>query len=192
MGLLLAHQGRFAKLTKDGLFPVKWFFRSVELGCYILPIIFFNLLCCLAIVGALLVHVVPVIGAPEFTQLRSALAVEEPAVSDELFAKARLHGSVRVIVQLRSAAVDDDGREKSIEIARRALLDELAPVAHRVVRNFTAPPAIVLEASLEALQILRKSSHVLRVDEDGLAAPSMGFGESIGPIDSGKKLARSV
>jgi hypothetical protein len=78
---------------------------------------------------------------------------------------------MRVIVQLRIAVGGDVAWEKSIATARRALLDDLAPVAHRVVKSFTATPLVVLEAPLDALQILRKSPRVLRVDEDEFAAP---------------------
>jgi hypothetical protein len=98
-------------------------------------------------------------------------AVQKNLVSDEIVAKARLHGSVRIIVQLRIAAGSDDSREQRIDIARQGLLDELAAVAHQVVRNFTAVPMIALEASYDALQVLNRSSRVLRVDDDGLAAP---------------------
>lgn len=121
-----------------------------------------------------------------------ASGAPESFVGDDLFAKARLHGSVRVIVQFRIAPGRDDAREKSIEIARRALLDELAPVAHRVVRSFTAMPAVVLEASLDALQILKKSSRVLRVDEDELVAPLIDAADRLGPIHGVKKRGRSI
>ncbi len=97
--------------------------------------------------------------------------VQKNLVSDELVAKARLHGSVRIIVQLRIAAGSDDSREQRIEAAQQALLGELAAVAHRVVRSFTAVPMIALEASYDALLVLNRSSHVLRVDDDGLASP---------------------
>jgi hypothetical protein len=98
-------------------------------------------------------------------------AVQKNLVSDELVAKARLHGSVRIIVQLRIAAGSDDSREQRIDAARQGLLNELAGVTHQVVRSFTAVPMIALEASYDALQVLNRSSHVLRVDDDGLAAP---------------------
>jgi hypothetical protein len=92
-------------------------------------------------------------------------------ISDEIVAKARLDGSVRVIVQLSIAAGSDDGREQRIIAAQQALLRELADVAHRVVRRFTAAPMLALEASYDALQSLNRSAQVLYVDGDGLAAP---------------------
>ncbi len=102
----------------------------------------------------------------------AAGGVQENIVSDEILAKARRNGSVRVIVQLRIAAGSDDTREQRIDAAQQGLLRELAAVAHRVVRSFTAVPMIALEASSDALHVLNRSSHVLRVDDDGLAAPT--------------------
>jgi hypothetical protein len=93
------------------------------------------------------------------------------SISNEIVTKARLHGSVRVIVQLRIAAGSDDSREQRIIATQQALLGELAGVAHRVVRSFTAAPVLALEASDDALQVLNRSVHVLQVDGDGLAAP---------------------
>jgi hypothetical protein len=92
-------------------------------------------------------------------------------INDEIVAKARLDGSVRVIVELRIAAGSDDGREQRIIAAQQALLGELADVAHRVVRSFTAAPMLALEVSYDALQVLIRSAQVLYVDGDGLAAP---------------------
>jgi len=92
-------------------------------------------------------------------------------ISDDIVAKARLHGSVRVIVQLRIAAGSDDSREQRIIAAQQALLGELADVAHRVVRSFTVAPMLVLEVSYGALQVHHRSAQVLSVDDDGLAAP---------------------
>ena len=103
----------------------------------------------------------------------AAAAERMNSISDEIAAKARLHGSVRVIVQLRIAAGSDDSREQRILGAQQALLGELAGVAHRVVRSFTAAPLITLEASSDALQVLNRSVHVLQVVGDGPAAPMM-------------------
>jgi hypothetical protein len=92
-------------------------------------------------------------------------------VSEDIFAKARLNGSVRVIVQLRIPVGPDETREQRIHAAQQGLLKELVATAHRVVRSFTSFPAIALEASHDALQVLNLSFHVLRVDEDELAGP---------------------
>jgi hypothetical protein len=133
-------------------------------------------------VGTIFIYMASLLAAQEFAQPRATLAAASPVVSDSLLAKAHQQGSVRVIVQLRGAAVGQPGWEKSVESARQGLLAELTGVAHQVVRHFSAPPSIILEASLAALQILGKSSHVLRVDEDGLAAPMLDSGAPISPI----------
>ena len=93
------------------------------------------------------------------------------SISDEIVTQARRYGSVRVIVQLRIAAGNDDSRERRIIAAQQSLLGELAGVAHRVVRSFTAAPTLVLEASGDALQVLYRSVHVLQIAGNGLAAP---------------------
>ena len=48
---------------------------------------------------------------------------------------------------------------------------ELARVPHTVLRTYVVTPAVALEASHPALQILRDSPHVSRIDEDALAKP---------------------
>lgn len=68
-------------------------------------------------------------------------------LSDEIFAKTRLNGAVRVIVQVQIPAGPDETRDQRIDAARQGLLRELAPVAHRFVRSYTAISALALEAS---------------------------------------------
>ncbi len=92
-------------------------------------------------------------------------------VSEELFAKARRNGTVRVIVELQIPAGSNETREQRIREVQQRVLKELAGVTHALVRSFTAVPTLVLEASDAALQILARSNYVLRVNEDGLAAP---------------------
>jgi hypothetical protein len=103
--------------------------------------------------------------------LLAGSGVQMNSISEEVVAKARLHGSVRVIVQLRIADGTDDSREQRIIAAQQALLGELASVAHRVARSFTAVPMLALDVSYDALQVLARSAHVSLVDGDGLAAP---------------------
>ena len=98
-------------------------------------------------------------------------SAQKNPVSDYLLAKARLNGSIRVIVQLRIPVGPEQSLEKRIHAAQQGLLKELAPTAHRVVRSFTSIPAIALEASHDALAVLNLSVHVLRVDEDELSSP---------------------
>lgn len=90
---------------------------------------------------------------------------------EELLRRTRPNGSARVIVQLRIPAGPEETREQRIKAAQQALLAELARVPHRILRTYTITPAVALEASHEALQVLRDSRHVLRVEEDELAKP---------------------
>jgi hypothetical protein len=98
---------------------------------------------------------------------------------EELLRRTRPNGSVRVIVQLRMPPGPDETREQRIKSAQQALLAELAPVPHTVLRTYTATPAVALEASYQALQALRDSRHVLRVEEDAVAKPFNKSGEAI-------------
>jgi hypothetical protein len=98
-------------------------------------------------------------------------SVQEHSQIDELLRRTRPNGSVRVIVQLRVPPGPDEVREQRIRSAQQALLAELAPVPHKVLRTYTVTPAVALEASHQALQVLRASPHVLRVNEDELAKP---------------------
>ncbi len=100
---------------------------------------------------------------------------DEPAlIAPEIYQKAKALGSVRVIVELRLAPHREDSessRENAIRMAQKALLDELAQVNLRVIRNYSSIPAIVLAASVDALKIIAVSRHVTRVTEDGLSIP---------------------
>jgi hypothetical protein len=98
-------------------------------------------------------------------------AAKENGQIEELLRRTRTGGSVRVIVQLRIPSGPDETREQRVQSARQALLAELARVPHAVLRTYVVTPAVALEASHPALQILRDSPHVSRVDEDALAKP---------------------
>jgi hypothetical protein len=108
---------------------------------------------------------------PLFVFLMSAVSVGQDRVSEELFVKARRHGMVRVIVELLIPAGSAGSREQSIRDVQQRVLKQLAGVKHEVVRSFTAVPMLVVEASEPALHLLARSDYVLRVDEDGQAAP---------------------
>jgi hypothetical protein len=90
---------------------------------------------------------------------------------DELLRRTQPDGSVRVIVQLKIAPGPDGTLEQRIRSAQQALLAELAGAPHRVLREYAYTPALALEASHQALQVLQKSAHVLRVDEDEMLKP---------------------
>jgi hypothetical protein len=108
-------------------------------------------------------------------------------VSEDLFTKARLNGSVRVIVQLQISPGPEETREQRIHAAQEGLLKDLIFSDYQVVRRFTSIPAIALEASHDALLVLNRSIHVLRVDEDELAVPfnkSSLLGPFAGRVDA--------
>jgi hypothetical protein len=90
---------------------------------------------------------------------------------DELLRRTQPDGSVRVIVQLKIAPGPDGTLEQRIRSAQQALLAELASAPHRVLREYAYTPALALEASHQALQVLQKSAHVARVDEDAVLKP---------------------
>jgi hypothetical protein len=102
----------------------------------------------------------------------AAVAPERSSSVDEVLQKTPPDGWARVIVQLRIPEGPDATRVARIESAQRALLGELAGAPHKVLRSYSVTPALALEASRQALLILRNSPHVLRVDTDELAAPS--------------------
>lgn len=99
--------------------------------------------------------------------------IQKNLVSEDLYAKARVNGVVRIIVQLRIPPGPEESRGDRILAVQQKLLAGLPPQTYQVVRIYTAIPAIVLEASEEALKILDQSMHILQVDEDSRAAPSI-------------------
>lgn len=92
-----------------------------------------------------------------------------PGVSEELVAKARAQGVVRVIVTLRVAA---DAPAATVETVKQAVLDAIASTRHRVVYPLPSLPQLVLEASEDTLRALGASPHVLRIQEPGLSRPT--------------------
>ena len=101
----------------------------------------------------------------------AGLAPDNAKVIEELLRRTKFNGTVRVIVQLRISAGPDETREQRIQTTRQSLLADLAHTPHKVIRVYTAMPAVALEASHEALRVLNVSRHVSRVDEDELAKP---------------------
>jgi hypothetical protein len=83
--------------------------------------------------------------------------------------KARTQGTVLVIVTLR---VPSGAAPAAIEAVKQSLRGELAATRHRVVRELTGLPQIVLEASDDTLQVLDASAHVLRIDESTAEPPT--------------------
>jgi hypothetical protein len=101
----------------------------------------------------------------------------EERISTEVFAKAQRNGSVRIIVELKLLTNfdgSDDSRENAIRATQLALFSELVDVNYRIIRTYKATPAIVLQASSAALEIIAASPNVLRVVEDRLSFPKEG------------------
>jgi hypothetical protein len=121
----------------------------------------------------------------------AANRVRDNPVSEELFGKAQRNGTVRVIVELQIPAGSDETREQRIREIQQRVLKELAGVSHALVRSFTAIPTLVLEASGAALQILARSKYVLRIKEDGLAAPLNNSAYSLPELLEMTALSRS-
>ena len=95
----------------------------------------------------------------------------------ELIDKARVSGSVRVIVQL-AESVQPEGRlanirakrqqRRQIAAAQSGLLSELTGTNHRVLSRYQTIPFVALEATPSTLQALERSSKVVSVQEDGI------------------------
>lgn len=101
----------------------------------------------------------------------AALEPPRPIVAAELLARAAGEGSVRVIVELRVAAMPADARQRAIEMAQQAVLGEISHTPHRVLRVYQTVPLLALDVSADALRVLASSAHVAAVQEDTLAAP---------------------
>lgn len=102
----------------------------------------------------------------------AAVGKEESVVPQELFAKARAEGAVRVIVQMRFSRAAGESREQAIRSARDTLLGQLAGAPHKVLRSYDSIPSVVLEVAVDGLNVLRASSQVIQVSEDRLLRPS--------------------
>ena len=101
----------------------------------------------------------------------AALAPENAQAIEELLRRTKSSGTVRVIVGLRISPGSEETLERRIHAAQQALLAELAHTPHKILRLYASIPAAALEATHEALLVLRVSPHVLRVDEDAVAKP---------------------
>jgi hypothetical protein len=92
-----------------------------------------------------------------------------PGVSEELMAKARAQGVVRVIVTLR---VPPDAPAATVETVKRSVLDLIADTRHRIVNPLPNFPQLVLDASDDTLRALGASPQVLRIQEPRLSRPA--------------------
>jgi hypothetical protein len=95
--------------------------------------------------------------------MTSCLAASSVAkLSPELLDKARVQGSVLVIVTLRAPA---GSPAETLEAVKQAVLAEIASTRYRVIRALPTLPQLVLEASEDTLRVLAASPNVLRIDE---------------------------
>ncbi len=114
----------------------------------------------------------PTINAILIIALCATMSCSIPTVhSDErahrlapgLIEKARISGTIRVIVQLD---IDEHRSQQELDKAKDELLAQLKDTPHKVSRRLEFFPTIVLEVGLEALTILGASDLVRTVRED--------------------------
>lgn len=110
--------------------------------------------------------------------------IREPGNTDsfaELLAKAKTHGSVRVIVQLTLDAWKPEGEllnDQAVIAQREAIADLQARLLSRMasfgvsdIKQFTYVPQVAMKVSLAALQDLVANPDVTGIWEDVLLAP---------------------
>jgi hypothetical protein len=108
----------------------------------------------------------------------------DTVVPDEVHRKAVTTGSARVIVQLRLAPPAGDDAERrgpagdqraAIHRAQSAVLAELEATGYRLLRRYETIPFLALEVSPQALDVLKQSSLVVRIEEDRAEPPRTGI-----------------
>ena len=102
-----------------------------------------------------------------------------PIVGGGLRAKAQARGSVRVLVQLRTAGNSDgqavpftDG-DSAVAPARRSIERDLAGRRWSLEREFPSVPIVAMEVSRDALEALALSQGVAAIVEDRLEKPML-------------------
>jgi hypothetical protein len=102
-------------------------------------------------------------------------------VASVVWEKARTNGTVRVIVDLNVAGWVSKKLSKEAELAQRhkvadaqrLVLGELAGTRYKINRQFEMVPGLAMEVGPDALAVLERSPHVLKVSEDTKLSPSM-------------------
>ena len=103
-----------------------------------------------------------------------------PLTHDELIAKAKRQGKVRIIIRLKTPyAPEGDLKNKKAIIAQREsiqrlqnqLLKELAPYKVTSVKRYKFIPYISMEVNTKALERLFKNPDVVSIEEDQLVPP---------------------
>jgi hypothetical protein len=104
-----------------------------------------------------------------------------PKIPPALWQKAQEKGFVRVIVELNVPGWISKTLSKEDELVQRKMIadtqnevsSELAKTHHKVNRRFELVPALTLEVEPDALVILDRSPHVLKVYEDVGLSPTI-------------------
>ena len=108
-------------------------------------------------------------------------AAQQPKIPSDLWQKAQEKGVVRVIVELNVAGWVSKKLSKEDELVQRKMivdtqnrvLAELKRTRHKVNRRFEIVPALAMEVEPDALVILDRSPHVLKVYEDVGLSPTI-------------------
>jgi subtilisin len=117
---------------------------------------------------------------------QTAPGAAAPQVPQDVRDRAGRGGLVRVIAELRLGASDvPEGELRTSaavfaqrqRIAARAaqLLSRLSPGSHRTIRRFVTVPFIVLEVTPGALDELARDADVVRVMDDAILFPVLGY-----------------
>jgi hypothetical protein len=119
-------------------------------------------------------------GLPGASGVRPAIAQTDPPQVDNLAAIAQAQGTVRVIVQLRTAFQPEAelpdgpavaGQRNGIAIAQQAVLGRLANRNVHNVTRFRFSPLLAMEVDADALRALASDPDVANIQEDALADP---------------------
>lgn len=97
----------------------------------------------------------------------------EPGVREKIQASGTLRVTVHLNVKKPQKLQPEEKQLhlEKIRAAQEALLAELAGTPHRVVRKFEIVPTMSLEVGKEALDILERSSLVMKVQEPRQLSP---------------------
>jgi hypothetical protein len=119
------------------------------------------------------------------TRIGAAQQPKLPKISPDLWQKTQEKGFIRVIVELNVPWRVSKPLNKEAELAQRQMiadtqdrvLAELARTRYKVNRRFEIVPALAMEVEPDALVILDRSPHVLKVYEDVGLSPTIEMEE---------------
>lgn len=107
---------------------------------------------------------------------------QQTKVPREVWRTVQEKGVARVIVLLNMQWESEGNltkdevslQRRAIILAKNRLLSQLTGTTHKLVREYTASPGIVLEVGPDALAVLESSADVNRVDLDRSGGPAKG------------------